>query len=203
MQEPNIKDAIKFIAENPKPIKTSELEKLVGEHVFAFSEPTTTGAFVGSPSVEHFFLENGILSKIIPTFHPNVIEALYLKNLKRDEYTKGWLGWKLANSEKIPNSTVVGSYTVHTRAVYLDGDYYSVHAGQMHGDECKYCRILDANDWIKGHKEGSDGYKLFELGGVEKTAVKNVLKKYPKELKKFFGDKIIEELAKKNKIKLD
>jgi hypothetical protein len=30
-----------------------------------------------------------------------------------------------------------------------------------------------------------------------------VLKKYPKELKKFFGDKIIEELAKKNKIKLD
>jgi len=176
----DISAAKKFIEQNLALVPTTEIQDLIGQSITTVNEP----------SGNEVILHAGVLNKVYPSFHPRVIRRVYLKDAVRTFYSKGWTGWKQTQEEK--ESTDISLI----RAIVCDEKYYSVHIGALHHTEnCNYCGILDAHDWIQEYSHyGLKHEAMRWMPG--KGEAQKALRKYPKQLEAFFGAETVGKLRK-------
>jgi hypothetical protein len=143
------------------------------------------------------------------TFHPRVTAFIRLDyNGKQFWYEKSWLGWKqkpyawdrsnINEMESTAGGNVLDITDVDV--LFSDGVHYPVHVGKVlrhHGREepCEYCDITDAHKWVEMYKRyGLKHEAMRWMSG--KIETKKALRKYPKQLKAFFGAGTITKLQK-------
>jgi len=176
----DISAAKKFIEQNPALVSTAEIQGLIGQSITMVNEPS------GNEAILH----SGVLNKVYPSFHPRVIRSIYLKDAVRTFYSKGWTGWNQTQEEKESNDISL------IRAVVCDGKYYSVHIGRLHHTEnCEYCGILDAHDWVQAYSHyGLKNEAMRWMPG--RRQAEKALRKHPKQLEAFFGADTIGKMRK-------
>jgi len=188
----DISAALKFIEKNRDPIENAVLKGFIGKDVVTMGLPNVL--LTGKDRNPHVCVYTGTLEEIYPTFHPNVVVSLRLKDRAFERYRKGVLGWKQVEKAGEDGTPY---YISSVRSVFCDGEYYSVHIGHPNCDECEHCAMMDAHDWIKIYKEGkSEYYTANRMPLRFEPVIRKALKNYRKELKDFFGKEPVEKLLK-------
>jgi hypothetical protein len=194
----DISFAMNAFSEGNKPITSKETAGFVASNITTFTIMSDNRRAI---------LYEGHIEKVGYTFHPLVTAFIRLDyNSKHFWYEKSWLGWKQrpyewerSNINEMESTAGVNILEItNVDVLFSEGSYYPVHVGKvlrhhMHEKPCEYCEISDAHKWVEQYKRYGLKHEATRwMPGKEEA--KKALRKYPKQLKEFFGADTVERL---------